>query len=109
MAAAGDVDEVARLVGMFGLPYYRSGRVVTVERWLKQLDDPELLRRYPEVATFGAFLNGLRGRPDDAERYWFALEHSERDGPMSDERLAQSLGSARPCVPLPPRHRRDAS
>ena len=63
MAAAGDIDEVARLVGMFALPYYRSGRVVTVERWLKQLDDPTLLRRYPEVAAFGAFLNGLRGRP----------------------------------------------
>jgi LuxR family maltose regulon positive regulatory protein len=84
MAAADDIDEVAHLVGMFALAYYRSGRVVTVERWLKQLDDPELLRRHPEVATFGAFLNGLRGRPDDAERYWFALEHSERDGPMSD-------------------------
>ena len=84
MVAVGDIDEVARLVGMFALPYYRSGRVVTVERWLKQLDDPELLRRYPDVAAFGAFLSGLRGRPDDAERYWFALEHSERDGPMSD-------------------------
>ena len=82
--AAGDIDEVARLVGMFALPYYRSGRVVTVERWLKQLEDPELLRRYPEVAAFGAFLSGLRGRPDDAEHYWFALEHSEREGPMSD-------------------------
>jgi LuxR family maltose regulon positive regulatory protein len=84
MTAAGDIDEVARLVGAFALPYYRSGRIVTVERWLKQLDDPPLLSRYPEVAAFGAFLNGLRGRPDDAERYWFALEHSERDGPMSD-------------------------
>ena len=84
MGAAGDIDEVARLVGTFALPYYRSGRVVTVERWLKQLDDPTLLSRYPEVAAFGAFLNGLRGRPDDAERFWFALERSERDGPMSD-------------------------
>ena len=84
MAAAGDIDEVARLVGTYAMPYYRSGRVVTVERWLRRLDDPTLLKRYPEVATFGAFLNGLRGRPDDAERYWFALEHSERDGPMAD-------------------------
>ncbi len=91
MVAAGDIDEVARLVGMFALPFYRSGRVVTVERWLKQLDDPELLRRYPEVAAFGAFLSGLRGRPEDAERFGFALEHSERAGPMSD-------GSASPQV-----------
>ena len=84
LAAAGDTDGIARLVGMFALPYYRSGLVVTVESWLKRLDDPELLRRYPEVATFGAFVSALRGRPEDAERYWHALEHSEREGPMQD-------------------------
>jgi LuxR family transcriptional regulator, maltose regulon positive regulatory protein len=84
MAAAGDTDSVARLVGTFAMPYYRSGRVVTLEGWMKRLVDPKLLKRYPEVATFGAFLHAMRGRPDDAEHYWFALEHSERDGPLSD-------------------------
>ena len=84
MTAAGETAEVARLVGMFALPYYRSGRVVTVEGWLSRLDEPPLLRRHPEIACFGAFVSALRGRPDDAERYWHALEHSEHEGPMPD-------------------------
>ena len=83
-AAAGDIDEVARLVGHFALPFYRSGRVVTVERWLGQFDDPDLLMRYPAIAGFGAFVSALRGRPEEAERYGYALEHSRYEGPMPD-------------------------
>jgi LuxR family transcriptional regulator, maltose regulon positive regulatory protein len=83
-AAGGDVDELARLVGTFALPFYRRGRVVTVERWLELFDEPELLQGYPVIAAFGAWLHALRGRPDDAERYAYALEHSRYDGPMPD-------------------------
>jgi LuxR family maltose regulon positive regulatory protein len=83
-SAAGDVDEVARLVSLFALAYYRSGRVVTVERWFREFDDPKLLGRYQAVAGFGAFVGALRGRPSDAERYGYALEHSEYEGPMPD-------------------------
>jgi LuxR family maltose regulon positive regulatory protein len=90
-AAAGDTDEVARLVGVYALPFYRSGRVVTVERWLEHFDDPELLRRYPTVAGFAAVIGALRGRPDDSERYCLALEHTSYDGPMPD-------GSASPAA-----------
>jgi LuxR family transcriptional regulator, maltose regulon positive regulatory protein len=83
-SAAGDLDEVARLVGTSALPFYRSGRVVTVERWLSWFDAPELLEAYPAIAAFGAWVHALRGRPDDAERYCYALEHSRYDGPMLD-------------------------
>jgi LuxR family transcriptional regulator, maltose regulon positive regulatory protein len=83
-SAAGDVDEVARLVSTFALPFYRSGRVVTVERWLSGFDEPEVLLNYPAIAAFGAWVHALRGRPDDAERYAYALEHSRYDGPMLD-------------------------
>jgi LuxR family transcriptional regulator, maltose regulon positive regulatory protein len=83
-SAAGDLDEVARLVSTFALPFYRSGRVVTVERWLSRFDKPELLEAYPAIAAFGAWMHALRGRPDDAERYAYALEHSRYDGPMLD-------------------------
>jgi LuxR family maltose regulon positive regulatory protein len=83
-SAAGDVDEVARLVSTFALPFYRSGRVVTVERWLGRFDKPELLETYPAIAAFGAWVNALRGRPDEAERYSYALEHSRYEGPMLD-------------------------
>ncbi|HET9323205.1 MAG TPA: hypothetical protein VFO03_04950, partial [Gaiellaceae bacterium] len=83
-AAAGDVDDVARLVSTHALPFYRTGRVVTVERWFGRFDDPDVLARYPAIAGFGAFLNALRGRPDEAERYAYALEHSDAGGPMPD-------------------------
>jgi LuxR family maltose regulon positive regulatory protein len=83
-SAAGDLDEVARLVSTFALPFYRSGRVATVERWLSWFDDPELLDGYPAVAAFGAWVNALRGRPDDAQRFAYALEHSSDAGPMLD-------------------------
>jgi LuxR family maltose regulon positive regulatory protein len=81
--AAGDVDALARLVSLFALPFYRSGRVVTVEGWLRRFD-PEVLDRYPAVAAFGAFVGALRGRPEEAERYAYALDHTTYAGPMLD-------------------------
>lgn len=82
--AAGDVDGVARLVSTFALGFYGSGRVVTVERWLRWFDEPGLLEDHPAIAAFGAWVHALRGRPDDAERFTYALEHSRYDGPMLD-------------------------
>jgi LuxR family transcriptional regulator, maltose regulon positive regulatory protein len=79
-----DTEEVARLVSMFALPFYRSGRVVTVEGWLRRFDDSDVLLRFPAIAGFGAFVHALRGRPEQADRYWFALEHTEADGPLPD-------------------------
>jgi LuxR family transcriptional regulator, maltose regulon positive regulatory protein len=83
-AAARDLDSVANLVGRFTFPFYRTGRVATVERWLSKFDDPELLRGYPAVAALGAWIHALRGRPDDAERWAYAVEISEYDGAMPD-------------------------
>jgi LuxR family maltose regulon positive regulatory protein len=83
-AAANATDDVARLISAHGLPYFRSGRVATVERWLAWFDDPALLLRYPAVAAFGAWVSALRGRSADAERYAYGLEHTEYHGPMPD-------------------------
>jgi LuxR family maltose regulon positive regulatory protein len=82
--AGGDLDELARLVSTYAVPFFRSGRVATVERWFGRFDDPELLKSYPAVAAFGAWVHALRGRAEDAERFGYALEHSEYDGPMPD-------------------------
>jgi LuxR family transcriptional regulator, maltose regulon positive regulatory protein len=94
-AAAGDVDELARLVGTYALPFFRSGRVATVERWFRRFDDPELLKAYPAIAAFGAWVHALRGRAEDAERFGYALEHSSDHGPMPD-----GSESARPWAAL---------
>jgi LuxR family maltose regulon positive regulatory protein len=83
-AAAGDIDTLARVVAANAFPYYRSGRVTTVERWLTTFDDQELLRQYPALAVFGAWIHALRGRPEAADRWAFALDGAEHDGPMPD-------------------------
>jgi LuxR family transcriptional regulator, maltose regulon positive regulatory protein len=83
-AASGDLDLLARLVTGLTFPFYRSGRVSTVERWLTRFDDPQLLQRYPALAVFGVWLHALRGRPDDAERWALAVEAAEYEGAMPD-------------------------
>ena len=83
-AAAGDTDELARLVIAFASPYYRIGLVTTVERWLATFDDSALLERYPAIAVFGVWLHALRARPDVAERWALAVEASQVEGPMPD-------------------------
>jgi LuxR family transcriptional regulator, maltose regulon positive regulatory protein len=83
-AAGGDLDTLARLIGSLSMPFYRSGRVATLERWFGWFDAPELLEHYPAVATFGAYAHALRGRPHEAERFGYAVEHSTFEGSMPD-------------------------
>jgi len=83
-AAAGDTDTLARLVTAWAFPYYRSGRVTTLERWLAMFDDPALLEQHPAVAVFGVWVHALRGRPDDAERWALTVETSSSESPMPD-------------------------
>jgi LuxR family maltose regulon positive regulatory protein len=83
-AAAGDVDTAARLVSGYVMPLVRTGRMTAVERWFGLFDDPELLREFPAVAAFGAWVHALRGRQEDAERFAHGLESSQADGPMPD-------------------------
>ena len=82
--AAGDNALLARVVAENAFPYYRSGRVTTVERWLAAFDDPELLRLYPAVAVFGVWVHALRGRADAAERWAYAVEETQGDALMPD-------------------------
>ncbi len=83
-AAAGDVDEQAALVAAHAFPYYRAGRVTTVERWLTLFDDERVLERFPAIAVYGVWIHALRGRPDDAERWALAVEASRYEGEMPD-------------------------
>jgi len=81
---AHDLDTAARIVATNGLPYIRSGRVGTVERWLQAFDDAELLRRHPAVASVGVAVYAFNGRPDTAERWALIAETTDRDEPLPD-------------------------
>jgi LuxR family maltose regulon positive regulatory protein len=81
--AAGDRERMARLVVGNLFPYYRTGRVTTVERWLGAFDD-DRLAEHPEIAIFGTWLHCLRGRAEDAERWALAAEAADGSATTAD-------------------------
>ncbi len=70
--AAGDADQVARLVTACALAAYADGRLETVDRWFRWFDERGLIERYPSVAVLGAVLRAVMGQPAAAER-WAAV------------------------------------
>jgi LuxR family maltose regulon positive regulatory protein len=82
--AAGDTDQVARLVWQLALPAYGAGRVDTARRWFGWFEDQGLLGRYRSVAMLGAWLQALVGEPVAAERWADAAERGPADGTLPD-------------------------
>jgi LuxR family maltose regulon positive regulatory protein len=82
--AAGDADQVARLVTSLTLPTYASGRADTVRRWMAWLEDKHLIEKYPPIAVFGAWVELLQGESAGAERWADVAERSSFDGELPD-------------------------
>jgi LuxR family maltose regulon positive regulatory protein len=72
--AAGDVVEAARLVETLALSTYRQGRVTTVQRWVRWLDDRDGIEERPIVAVWAEFLAMELGHPAEAERRADAID-----------------------------------
>ena len=63
--AAGDVDTAAGLVEHLGVPAYRQGRITTVQRWFRWLEDRGGIEGHPMVAVLAAIAvraDGAAGR-----------------------------------------------
>ena len=88
--AAGDVEEAARLVQQLWLPADRQGRVATVLRWLRWLEDRGGIKRHPILAVVAAFLNAWTGRPVEAEQWadevdrWQYQDTGRPDDPLTE-------------------------
>ena len=67
--AAGDADVAAGLVEKLVVPTHRQGRVPTVQRWLRWLEDQGGIEGHPMVAVLAALFCALTGRPVEAERW----------------------------------------
>src|SRR6476646_1416286 len=89
--AAGDSDSAARILSSIALKVHQSGRVTTLESWLRPFDDDEQLEQYPAVAITGCRTHAVRGRPEEAERW---LEAAERGAASRRKGVA----SVRPCI-----------
>ena len=81
---AGDADLVARGVEQAAIGVYRSGRLVTVQRWFDWFDDHGLIQQYPAVAMLGAWIQALGGHAAAAERWAAAAERGSYEGLLPD-------------------------
>ena len=91
---AGDDDTVARLLGSLTLPFYRAGRMSTIQQWCAWLQNRRPISRYPLVAVQASWVLALTGHPAEAERLADATERGLLEDVASPEEasLARSLG-----------------
>jgi LuxR family transcriptional regulator, maltose regulon positive regulatory protein len=79
--AAGDVDGVAGLVAELAVPAHRQGRVTTIQRWFRWLEDRGGIEGRPMVAVLASLLSALTGRPVEAERWVGAVDRWQYGDP----------------------------
>jgi len=72
--AAGDVREAARLVADISLRTYRKGRITTLQRWFRWLEDRGGIGGRPMAAVRAAEMAAVTGRPAEAERWADAVD-----------------------------------
>ena len=108
-AAAGDTDELARLVSACAFPYYRGGRVTTVERWLTMFDDAGAAR----AVSRDRGVRGLAPRVARSARRRRALGACSRDLPSEEHHArrepVRGLGGHGPRPALQKGRRADAA
>ena len=79
--AAGDAGAAAALVEKLVIPAHRQGRVTTIQRWLRWLEDQNGTEGHPMVAVLAALFWALMGRPVEAERWADAVDRWQYGDP----------------------------
>ncbi|HSB39528.1 MAG TPA: LuxR C-terminal-related transcriptional regulator [Gaiellaceae bacterium] len=82
--AGGDADRAAAILAELVMPLYYSGRVATLERWLRRFEEAGLLERYPAIAVQACGVHAVRGRPEEAERWLEAASSGTFRGRLPD-------------------------
>jgi LuxR family transcriptional regulator, maltose regulon positive regulatory protein len=72
--AADDVRMAADLVGMLAVPTRRRGRITTLLRWLRWLEERGAINEHPMVMVLAALIYAWLGRPAEAERWIDAVD-----------------------------------
>jgi LuxR family maltose regulon positive regulatory protein len=86
--AAGDVDTAAKLVQELAVRARRQGRVTTLVRWFRRLDDRDAIARYPMVTALAALIYAWMGRPAEAARWAGAVDRWDQGNPVRPDRDA---------------------
>jgi LuxR family maltose regulon positive regulatory protein len=88
--AAGDVDTVALLAQQIGVAAHRQGRVTTVQRWFRWLEDRDGIDGHPMVAVLASLLSAVTGRPAEAERWAGVVDRWQDGNPRPDDPPAEA-------------------
>ncbi len=72
--AAEDIDAAASLAQRLWLPTYRQGRVATLQRWVRWLDERGEVARHPLILVLATILAATTGRAAEAERWADVVE-----------------------------------
>ncbi len=67
--AAGDVGAAAGLVTKLAVPAHRQGRITTIQRWYRWLEDQGEIEGHPMAAVLAALFCALTGQPAGAGRW----------------------------------------
>jgi LuxR family maltose regulon positive regulatory protein len=94
--AAGDVDRTARLVEQLWRPVYRQGRIITIQRWLRWLEDQREIRGYPMVAVLASLVAAFWGQPAEAERWADVVDRWQPQASARPRDLATEAWAAQP-------------
>jgi len=78
--AAEDADTAAALAAGLVVRARGQGRVATVQRWLRWLDDRGQIEKRPMLAALAGIVSALAGRTAEAERWADAADRCRRDG-----------------------------
>ena len=84
--AAGDVDAAAGLAEKLVVPAHRQGRVPTVQRWFRWLEDRGGIEGHPMLAVLAALLSARRdgrSRPSGGPMRSTAGNTGTRPGPVT--------------------------
>jgi LuxR family maltose regulon positive regulatory protein len=84
--AGGDVEAAARLVERLWRQTDRQGRITTLQRWIRWLDERGGIKGHPQIAVWTSVLGKLTGRPADAERWADVVDRWRyQDSPRPDD------------------------
>jgi LuxR family transcriptional regulator, maltose regulon positive regulatory protein len=79
--AAEDVDAAAGLAEKLAVPAHRQGRVTTIQRWFRWLEDRGGIEGHPMAAVLATLVSALTGRPVEAERWADAVDRWQYGDP----------------------------
>jgi len=92
--AAEDVDAVAGLAARLIVQTRRQGRVATVQRWLRWLDERDAIEHHPMLAALAGTVSALSGRTAEAERWADAADRRQHGDAARPDNVSAEVWAA---------------